>query len=294
MIHWVGDSYWKTPEFSAALAFAPDQVVIELGTNDSKTYIWPYYDTAFRNDYRAMIDTFRSLRSAPRVLVNLLPTANNASWTILDTTIVRHVNPYILQVALEKGADVLDLHPLLSDWSLFQADSVHPNQAGALVLAQAVQSILGQIPFQVAVSGKTFTAPAGVAWQWYRNDSLLAGATAKTLTVSDTARYKVSVQISSASQSRIVSDAARAVTTGIRPAASRNTQVVYDPRDRLLRLDVRGGAALLVLVDPSGRTRRTWVDRGSSSIPVEGAGVWAYQLTGGGSDVERGSFVVLP
>ena len=66
MIKAVGDAYWTQSAFTQALASLPNIVVVELGTNDSKDYIWPYYKQNFKPDYISMIDTFRHLSSHPR------------------------------------------------------------------------------------------------------------------------------------------------------------------------------------------------------------------------------------
>jgi len=219
MIRAVGDSYWGQTAFLNARAFLPSQVVVELGTNDSKDYIWTWNKQNFAADYRAMIDTFRILSSRPEVWVTLQPPVNNPSWGMYDTTIARQVNPLILQVALEKGAPVIDLHSAMSghpEW--FLADSVHPNAAGAKALARIVAASLTRALPPPVVAGGTLTAPQGFGYAWYRNDSLLPGASSRTLLATAGGAYKVSVKTDSLSESRVVTAAMSVVPgTAIEP-----------------------------------------------------------------------------
>jgi len=55
-----------------AHAFAPDIVIITLGTNDNDIYDWDHHDQ-FAGDYAAMIDDFRALASHPDVTLAYRP-----------------------------------------------------------------------------------------------------------------------------------------------------------------------------------------------------------------------------
>jgi len=294
---WTGEAYWTQAEFSAARAFLPDKVVIELGTNDSRTYIWNAYSSYFKPDYKLMIDTFAHLSSAPRVLICLVPHTGNASWSMYDTTITRQVNPAIQEVALEKGVDLIDMYTALADWKLFQlTDSVHPNAAGALVMAQTVQSVLAQIPYSVTVSGKKLTAPSAASYQWYRNGTLLTDSTSRTLTVSDDADYKVSIQPSSSSRTRIVSNEAKASSsTGISGARS-GVEIAFLPGSRTLQVEsVSPSAFTITIWDGAGRLRlRVSGTDGRLELPLGASfarGVYHYTVQGNALR-ENGTFAV--
>lgn len=274
MIRAVGDAYWGQSAFGNARAFLPTQVVIELGTNDSKDYIWTWYKQNFAADYRAMIDTFRVLSSRPEVWVTLQPWVNNPSWGMYDTTIVRHVNPLILQVALEKATPVIDLHAAMSghpEW--FLADSVHPNAAGAKALARIVAASLTRALPPVAVSGSLLTAPEGFGYAWYRNDSLLPGASSRTLQATSAGSYKVSVKMESLSESRLVT-APLAVVPGTSVASRVPVGAGVAGSDLVSRLrqtvPVWAGPARIELRDTKGRIRPN--DR-------PGSGMVFYRIT---------------
>ena len=257
MLRNVNDAYWKQPEFSRALALLPDVVVIELGTNDAKDYIWNYNKAAFAKDYRAMVDTFRTLSSKPQVWATLQPRAENLSWSMPDTTIARQVNPLILSTAMAAGVGVIDLrtgmagHP---EWML--SDSVHPNAAGALAMAKIVAALLKRAPAVVTESGGALVAPEGAGWQWYRDGALLPGDTARTLAARTAGAYKVSVRVEAGSQSRIVSAPRvwNGASTAVGARAVAGARVVFDRQGRP-EASVPGGGGVdrLVLRDFTGQ-----------------------------------------
>ena len=276
MLKGVGDAYWSQPEFPKALALLPNVVVIELGTNDAKDYIWNYHKAEFAKDYRAMIDTFRTLSSKPQVWTTLQPRANNLSWSMPDTTIARQVNPLILSTAMAAAAGVIDLRTGLAghpEW--FQSDSVHPNAAGALALAKVVAGMLKHAPATVTESGGSLSATQGASYQWYRNDLLLAGDSARTLASRTAGTYKVSVRVDAGSQSRIVS-APYAWTPGGTALSSRsqgNAIVVVD-RSGHIRAQLPVGRSMdrFELRDRSGRL-----------VPGQGVlpGVYLWEIVSG-------------
>jgi hypothetical protein len=206
-----------------------------------------------------------------------------------DTTIVRQVNPAILEVALQKAAPVIDLHTAMSghpEW--FQSDTVHPTATGAKELAKIVAGYLLHVPVTISNAGGTLTASAGDGYQWYRNDSALSGATAQTLAPKVAGPYKVSVKIESASQSRLVSTAFSATPTGLDVPG------------------IRGQEAVRVFVTASGRialdapasigpvTLRVWNERGA---PVTAdhlaSGVYLVGVSGSGIE-DRRTLIAVP
>jgi lysophospholipase L1-like esterase len=288
MIKAVSDAYWTQSAFTQALASQPDVVVIELGTNDSKDYIWPYYKQDFEPDYVSMIDTFRNLSSHPQVWAILAPPAQNSGWTIFDTTIVRQVNPAILAVALRKAAPVIDLHTAMSghpEW--FQGDTVHPTAAGAKELAKFVAAMLLHAPVSVSSSSGILTATRGYGYQWYRNDSALSGATGQSLGVKVAGSYRVSVKIDSASQSRLVSAAlAFPLTDLLAPSPERSAVRIFVASSGRIALEAPSSVGPLTL--------RVWDARG---LPVPAdhtvSGIYLCRISGPGF-AERSALVAVP
>lgn len=258
MVRGSNDSYWKQNAYTDALASKPDIVVIELGTNDAKTYIWGTYGKDFKADYLAMIKSFRDLPTHPEVWLTLQPWANNADWSMYDTDIARKVNPLIREVALEAGTHLIDLragfagHP---EWYL--ADSVHPNAAGAKALATLVANMLKREPPTIRLpaveGGRPEASLNGSGYQWYRNDTLLAGDTLRTLRSGAIGTYKVSVKIEARTENRLVSAPYPQMSSIESPVRRRAPLSIGGSGNLYLDLPADVDPASLVLRDTRGR-----------------------------------------
>jgi lysophospholipase L1-like esterase len=222
-------SYWKGYRFAPAIEFAADTVIIELGTNDSKSYTtWntpaqdAAVDSAITADFEALIDTFQ-VKSKPHVFICLAPYVNNVEWNILDTAVVNRVNPAILRAGLEKGVNVIDLHSrfsALENPSWYLEDMVHPSVEGAKHLAEIVYAHLQMDTLQVTQEGSLLKAPKGFGYQWYKDGKLLDGETRETLVVTGEGEYKVSVKVDEKTLSRIVTAPLKVEkTTALKPGA---------------------------------------------------------------------------
>jgi lysophospholipase L1-like esterase len=281
MVH-SNEAYWIQKEFAAARDSLPNIVVIELGTNDSKDYVWPYYKNEFESDYLAMIDTFRVLASQPDVWVTIQPRANNAEWVMFDTVIANRVNPLILDAALKAGTGVIDLRAAFAghgEW--MQSDSVHPNAVGALQLAKTVAGMLSRSPIAITKNASGLIAPTGYGYRWYRNDSLLPD-TAQTLAAVIPGNYKVSVKVEATTLSRQVSGTY---------ALSSSTGVSSDRTQRIrIWCDASGNVQSEGTSDLSLRLR----DVRGQAVATTGlhSGVYLYALKKGSQTVQQGKFTV--
>jgi len=145
--------YMFRSEYTNALDFTPDIVVILLGTNDSKHRGDGSLDSDkapenWRNkaeylpDYETMIAAFRRANSKVKVFVCLPPPCFPGRWGINDKTIHDEVIPLIRRVAGDANAAVIDLNtPLAGKADLFP-DTVHPNADGAKLMATVVYQAL--------------------------------------------------------------------------------------------------------------------------------------------------------
>ena len=248
-------SYWKGYRFAPAIEFAADTVIIELGTNDSKSYTtWntpaqdAAVDSAITADFEALIDTFQ-VKSKPHVFICLAPYVNNVEWNILDTSVVNRVNPAILRAGLEKGVNVIDLHSrfsALENPSWYLEDMVHPSVEGAKHLAEIVYAHLQMDTLHVTQDGSTLKAPKGFGYQWYKDGNLLEGETLETLAVSGDGEYKVSVKVDEKSLSRIVTAPLKVEkTTALKPGARvarKNSAGAANMAKSAQRFDAQGRA----------------------------------------------------
>jgi lysophospholipase L1-like esterase len=138
--------YQTTGLLKEALEFKPDVVIIMLGTNDSKPQNWKFKDR-FIGDYKDLIGKFRALESKPRIfLCRPAPVIGEERFTIRKK-VVEEQMPLIAQIAKEEGAGVIDMHVALDGRPELLPDGVHPNAAGATLMAKAAyRSLTGKSP----------------------------------------------------------------------------------------------------------------------------------------------------
>lgn len=133
--------YILTDEYKRALAFNPDVVVIGLGLNDTDPRNWPNFRDEFIPDYLKIIRSFQNSGSqSPKVFIcRMTPVFNSHPrfksgtrdwfWQIQEKT---------EQVARAAQVGLIDLHtPLYAHPDLFK-DALHPDQAGAGIIAKTV------------------------------------------------------------------------------------------------------------------------------------------------------------
>lgn len=134
--------YWATKEYQQALAINPDIVVIDLGGNDSKL-INRIYIKDFEKNYQEFIRSFSQLPSQPRIiLLSAMPSFVRDTTGIWDQTITKKINPGIQNVAFTEAKEVIDMHSPFVDKESLMPDKIHPNKAGAAIMARAVYANL--------------------------------------------------------------------------------------------------------------------------------------------------------
>lgn len=139
--------YQKQGAFNKALEFQPNVVVIKLGTNDTKPQNWKFKDK-FVADYKDLISQFVKLSSKPRIYVcRPAPVPGKGNFGINEAGVLEEI-PMLDKIAADAKATVIDIHKALKDNPEMLPDRVHPNTAGATVMAKTV--------FQ-ALTGKAFT-----------------------------------------------------------------------------------------------------------------------------------------
>lgn len=130
--------FWKHAFFKASQEFAPDIVVLKLGTNDSKAMNWDKHAAEFENDCRELIKTYQNLPSHPKVYVCYPIWVVGENWTIREKVISGEIIPILEKVARECGASVIDLHKTLYGMPQLIPDKVHPNELGYVLIAKEV------------------------------------------------------------------------------------------------------------------------------------------------------------
>lgn len=133
--------YWKLPAFKNVTDFQPHLVIIKLGTNDSKPQNWKYRGE-YANDLGALIDHFQDLPSKPKIWLCKPAPVARTRWGINEKTVKGEVIPLIESVAKEKKLPIIDLFLALDDHRDLLPDGVHPNAAGAKIIAGTVHAAI--------------------------------------------------------------------------------------------------------------------------------------------------------
>jgi acetyl esterase/lipase/lysophospholipase L1-like esterase len=164
--------YWIEPAFSQVFTAKPDIITLMLGTNDTKPINWAY-SSEFEADYIAMVDTFASISSHPKIILCLpTPIFSNCTTSHSDSAMLYGVIPAILKIAKTKGLPVIDARtPFLDKQNLFAGDGLHPDTTGHKILSDLFYE--GIVNFS---SGQIYK----IRFLWYGNAPGIIGAEGDT------------------------------------------------------------------------------------------------------------------
>ncbi len=128
--------YWTTDEFKGATEFQPDVVIIKLGTNDTKPQNWKG-KKKFIEDYRALVDHFKGLKSKPKLWACLPVPVYGDQWGINAKTLDEVIEA--TQEACDKSkVPLIDLNDALTGHPEMFPDKIHPDAKGAALMAKTV------------------------------------------------------------------------------------------------------------------------------------------------------------
>lgn len=135
-----GDKPWREQAvYGQCLAFVPNVVVIMLGTNDAKPLNWS--EAGFAADYRSLIAEFRELGASVYVATPP-PVVPPGNFEIQPAVVNETLAPLVRQLAADEGASLIDVYAALEGKPELLPDTVHPNAAGARVIAETVADAL--------------------------------------------------------------------------------------------------------------------------------------------------------
>ena len=136
--------YVKVAEYTQALDFAADLVVIHLGLNDTDPRNWPNYNDEFIGDYLALIESFRRVNPQCRIWIcRMTPIfhghkrfkSGTRDWFWQEQQAIE-------RVAEIAGTGLIDLHEALYCRPDLFGDALHPDGEGAGILARSVYGAL--------------------------------------------------------------------------------------------------------------------------------------------------------
>jgi lysophospholipase L1-like esterase len=134
--------YTNTSMFQEALEFEPNIVIIMLGTNDAQPSL-VQYNTSFVGDYLKLIDAFKGLSSQPKIWIVLPPPIfNDQGGKILPDYFNSTIIPDIEQAANESNLPVINVYSALANASDDFPDGVHPDGAGAKLIADTIYAAI--------------------------------------------------------------------------------------------------------------------------------------------------------
>ena len=129
--------YWKQREYKAALDFNPNIVIIKLGTNDTKPQNWKH-GNEYSADYKSMISAFAKLPSKPKVYICLPVPVVKTRWGITDTIVNKDIIPTLKKISAQTESEIIDLNSPFKGKHQLIPDHVHPNAAGATIIAESI------------------------------------------------------------------------------------------------------------------------------------------------------------
>lgn len=138
-----GVSYKDQAEYTASIEFAPDVVIIMLGTNDIRSMLTPEANEAVKDALVDLVNIYKALESVQRVYVV------SSIYTQLDYS-VKPISDGTLQkvqyqAAVESGAEYVDIFSLTRDYfdvMLHRSDRLHPNIESSAAIPEAIHALI--------------------------------------------------------------------------------------------------------------------------------------------------------
>lgn len=137
--------YMNEKLYNQSLEFNPDIVILQIGSNDSKSYNWKGVEE-FKKDYEKLLESYLSLPSKPRVIICTPPPAfeykGKVKYDIEAETISDEIAPAVMAIAIKYKLETIDLMSLFEDSPGLFNDGLHPNEDGALQFAREVYKLI--------------------------------------------------------------------------------------------------------------------------------------------------------
>lgn len=141
--------YIKTKAYTQSLEYEADILVFMMGSNDSKPENWQGKDK-FTEHYNSLLDSYLQNEKKPTVYLCTPPTAyfpegvtSGLSNYDIQPELVEEIADIIRSIAEERGYELIEINDLTdSHRELFGSDNVHPNNDGAVAIANEVYNYI--------------------------------------------------------------------------------------------------------------------------------------------------------
>ena len=145
--HGKNGKYTTLQEHQACLNFAPEILIIMIGTNDAKGWYEDFNggegnaESVFKDDYKELIKIYRTAFPDIEIYLVSSPSVNEFNTLGIPKDIVDgDINRMQLEIAEELGLPILDLHSMINPTSTyyFLDDGAHFTNAGASYVANLI------------------------------------------------------------------------------------------------------------------------------------------------------------
>jgi lysophospholipase L1-like esterase len=155
----VRDGNTPSGGYTAGVAFAPDVILVMLGTNDTKLTLWASAQPRFKTDYINMVRALQNLPSKPYVVICYPVPVEDAPKTNPASGITESnrqlLLPIINEVVAETGAGFINTNAGMPAFTGLLSDQVHPNHAGAVQLASIMDAGFPMVSVNPVTNEKT-------------------------------------------------------------------------------------------------------------------------------------------
>lgn len=136
--------YRSTVQYQASLRYAPDIVIVMLGTNDSKIANFARHDNDFRRIYGELLTAYMDLPEKPDVYAVTAPAAwrrdGELYWDYMVSPEIIHERIVDMQKLTAELLDVpiIDMHHMTQGMKEYFEDGIHPNTEGSKKIAEMI------------------------------------------------------------------------------------------------------------------------------------------------------------
>ncbi|MEK0446468.1 MAG: hypothetical protein RLZZ399_1789 [Verrucomicrobiota bacterium] len=154
----------QKPNYAEAevLSKNPDAVVVQWGVNDQ---YWGFSVSEFISHYERLVATLRSAK--PEMPIVLATPIADFRWPENQDVWISQAGVAIQEIATRYRCHLADTHHALDHQKSFYADSIHPNNAGAQAMAEAIVDALNTPPLSRANARIRFDQGAEVRFLQY-------------------------------------------------------------------------------------------------------------------------------